>query len=199
MLFRALELDPNEMSFQLHDEVYKITGSLSWQQMAASFQSYEKFQYRYLLWWQNLKRYNLFNSDTPTRSYRKLMTLFHTFPRDLDPEAWHDFDHLTKTALGIPSLPLTEFLVSAPGLFQIIDWYSRTRQLNFRDEGKWSEFTGSPKIKAHLESEATENLSETLLPRVEQALVNGGSTLDQLRVDYPTRQSFRGIEPSNED
>ena len=89
--------------------------------------------------------------------------------------------------------------MSAPGLFQIIDWYSRARQLSFRDEIKWSEFTGSPTTKAHTESEATENLSETLLPRVEQALVNGGSTLEQLRVDYPTRQSFRNIELLNED
>lgn len=90
------------------------------------------------------------------------MTLFRTFPRDLDPEAWHDFDNLTKTALGIPGLPLTELLVSAPGIFQIIDWYSKARQLSFRDESKWCEFTGSPKIKAHPESEAIENLSETL-------------------------------------
>lgn len=199
VLFRALELDPNEMSFQLHDELYTITGNLSWQQMAASFQTYERFQYRYLLWWQNLKGYNLFNSDTPTSSYRKLMTLFRTFPRDLDPQAWRDFENLTKTALGIPGLPLTGFLMSAPGLFQIIDWYSRSRQLSFRDESKWSEFTGSPTIKTPPKSEATETVSETLLPRVEQASVNGGSTLEQLRVDYPTRQSFRGIESSNED
>lgn len=136
VLFRALELDPDEMSFQLHDEVYKITGCLSWQRMAASFGSYEQFQYRYFLWWQSLKGYDLFNSDTPTSSYRKLMSLFRMFPRNLDPKAWSDFDSLAKAALGIPSLPFPQFLVSMPGLAQIIDRYSKANQATYWAENK---------------------------------------------------------------
>lgn len=193
VLFRALELDPDETSFQLHDEIYKITGILSWQQMAASFWSYESSRYPYLLWWQSLKGYDLFNSDTPTSSYRKLMTLFRTFPRDLDPHAWRDFDNLARTALGIPALPLPEYLVSVPGLAPIIDRYSRARQATYWDTSKWNAFAGSYTASFRQSSEVHESLSELSALKIQQALAIKGSELELIRVDHPTKESFWSV------
>lgn len=198
VLFRALELDSDEASLQLHDEVYKIAGSLSWQQMAASFASYEEFLYRYLLWWQGLKKYDPLNSDTPTSSYRKLMTLFNTFPRDLDTQAWRDFDTLAKTALGIPGLPLQEYLVSVPGLAPIIDRYSRARQAAYWDKGTWNAFAGSHKDRFHQASEAHESLSKLSVLKIERVLAIKGSELELIRVNSPTGEPFWSVRSVKE-
>lgn len=194
VLFLALDLNPwpNETSFHLHDALYKITGSISWQRMAASFESYEKLQYRYFLWrqgvkgygdpeslqqfqyrhflWkQSLKGYELLNSDTPFSSYRRLIKLFGTFPRHLDPQAWHDFDNLAKVVLGIPRLPLTEFLSSIPGVNRIIDQYSRATQAYYRDKAKWDAFSATHMAIPRQEFEAYRSAARLLVHELEQS------------------------------
>lgn len=167
--------------------------------MAASFWSYEQFRYRYLLWWQSLKGYDLFNCDTPTSSYRELMTLFRTFPRDLDPQAWRDFDHLAKAALGLPALPLPEYLVSVPGLARIIDRYSRARQATYWDIGKGNAFAGSYTAGFRQSSEVHESLRELSALKIEQALAIKGSELELVRLDHPTKESFWSVRSAKTD
>lgn len=176
----ALKLDPNKVFLHLHDTLYEITGSISWQRMAASFGSYEQLQCRfslwrqslgeqgglksfqrlqYLLWQQSLKAYGLLDSDTPFSSYRELINLFRTFPRHLDPQAWRDFESLAKVALGIPQAPLPDMALTS-STSELIDQHARANQAKYRDKATWDAFLVSHKAIYRQDTQAHESFNK---------------------------------------